>query len=59
MLCVVGKGFCNKRFVKEVNLEIQLGSGKKGGGVLFMDDLVGVGRSKKGLQKCIIGRSGD
>ena len=41
------------REVEKADLGIQLGGGKKVGGMLFADDFVGVSGSKKGLQKLI------
>ena len=41
------------REVEKADLGIQLGGGKKVGGMLFADDFVGVSRSKEGLQKLI------
>ena len=41
------------REVERADLGIQLGSGKKVGGMLFADDFVGVSGSKEGLQKLI------
>ena len=39
--------------VEKADLGIQLGGGKKVGGMLFADDFVGVSGSKEGLQKLI------
>ena len=39
------------REVEKADLGIQLGGGKKVGGMLFADDFVGVSGSKEGLQK--------
>ena len=39
--------------VEKADLGIQLGDGKKVGGMLFADDFVGVSGSKEGLQKLI------
>ena len=41
------------REVEKADLGIQLGGGKKVGGVLFADDFIGVSGSKEGLQKLI------
>ena len=41
------------REVEKADLGIQLGGGKKVGGMLFADDFVGVSGSKEGLQKLI------
>ena len=41
------------REVEKADLGIQLGGGKKVGGMLFADDFVGVSQSKEGLQKLI------
>ena len=41
------------REVEKADLGIQLGGGKKAGGMLFADDFVGVSGSKEGLQKLI------
>ena len=41
------------REVEKADLGIQLGSGKKVGGMLFADDFIGVSRSKESLQKLI------
>ena len=41
------------REVEKADLWIQLGGGKKVGGVLFADDFIGVSGSKEGLQKLI------
>ena len=39
--------------LKEVEQGVQLSSGKKIGGMLFADDLVGISDSKESLQKLI------
>ena len=41
------------REVEKADLGIQLGGGKKVGGMLFADDFVGVSGSKEGLQRLI------